>query len=350
MIKNISIPGIIFDQLNNNKPVVLLTIVDILGSSPRHAGTKMVVNADGDAYGTIGGSVFEAKAIQQAKQVLKKGKSEFLEFELNEKSTDGMVCGGKALVFLDYIDACTSNTQLFKNWQESLDKGKGFYYLVQIKGKSSSLRIAGRSLLIHDGIFSSDIKLSKKQLDTLRNEVQNVPSTTIVSLDNSRFVVDPIKRLQTLYLIGAGHVASPTAQIAAMVGFQVVVLDDRADFANKQRFPDAEQIEIIKDYKRVFREFDLDDDSCVVIMTRGHAYDRVALEQALKTTAGYIGMISSRQKRESVYRTLLTKGATRQQLARVHSPIGIDIGSETPEEIAVSIVAELIKVRSGLEA
>jgi xanthine dehydrogenase accessory factor len=239
---------------------------------------------------------------------------------------------------------------LFKNWQESLDKGKGFYYLVQIKGKSSSLRIAGRSLLIHDGIFSSDIKLSKKQLDTLRNEVQNVPSTTIVSLDNSRFVVDPIKRLQTLYLIGAGHVASPTAQIAAMVGFQVVVLDDRADFANKQRFPDAEQIEIIKDYKRVFREFDLDDDSCVVIMTRGHAYDRVALEQALKTTAGYIGMISSRQKRESVYRTLLTKGATRQQLARVHSPIGIDIGSETPEEIAVSIVAELIKVRSGLEA
>ncbi len=349
MINNISIPGIILDQLNNNKPVVLLTIVDIQGSSPRHAGTKMVVDANGDAYGTIGGSIFEAKAIQRAKQVLKTGKSEVLEFELNEKSTSGMVCGGKALVFLDYIDAGTSNTILFGDWLESINRGKSFYYLIQIKGKNSSLRTAGRSLLIHDGMFSGDIKLSKKQLDTLRNEVRNIPSTTIISLDNNRFVVDPIKRLQTLYLIGAGHVAVPTAQIAAMVGFQVVVLDDRAEFANKERFPDAEQTEIIKDYKQAFRGFDLDDDSYIVIMTRGHVYDLVALEQALKTTAGYIGMISSRQKRESVYRTLLAKGTTRQQLERVHSPIGIDIGSETPEEIAVSIVAELIKVRSGLE-
>jgi len=141
MIKNISIPGIIFDQLNNNKPVVLLTIVDIQGSSPRHAGTKMVVNADGDAYGTIGGSIFEAKAIQRAKQVLKTGKSEFLEFELNEKSTNGMVCGGKALVLLDYIDVGTNNVQLFKNWQESFNKGKRLYYLVQIKVKYSPLRI-----------------------------------------------------------------------------------------------------------------------------------------------------------------------------------------------------------------
>jgi len=350
MIKNISIPGIILDQLNNSKPVVLITIVDIQGSSPRHAGTKMVVDADGDAYGTIGGSIFEAKTIQRAKQVLKTGKSEFLEFELNEKSTNGMVCGGKALVLLDYIDAGTSNTQLFRDWQESLDKGKGFYYLVQIEGENSSLRTAERSLLMHDGMFSGDIKLSKKQFETLRNEVCNISSTTIISLDNSRFVVDPIKRLQTLYLIGAGHVAVPTAQIAAMVGFQVIVVDDRSEFANKERFPDAECIKIIKEYKQVFSGFDLDDEAYIVIMTRGHTYDRVALEQALKTTACYIGMISSRQKRESVFQTLLAKGATRQQLERVHSPIGIDIGSETPEEIAVSIVAELIKVRSGLEA
>jgi xanthine dehydrogenase accessory factor len=261
-----------------------------------------------------------------------------------------MVCGGKALVLLDYIDAGTSNTQLFRDWQESLDKGKGFYYLVQIEGENSSLRTAERSLLMHDGMFSGDIKLSKKQFETLRNEVCNISSTTIISLDNSRFVVDPIKRLQTLYLIGAGHVAVPTAQIAAMVGFQVIVVDDRSEFANKERFPDAECIKIIKEYKQVFSGFDLDDEAYIVIMTRGHTYDRVALEQALKTTACYIGMISSRQKRESVFQTLLAKGATRQQLERVHSPIGIDIGSETPEEIAVSIVAELIKVRSGLEA
>ncbi len=349
MIKNVSIPGIIFDQLNNNKPAVLLTIVDIQGSSPRHAGTKMVVNADGDAYGTIGGSIFEAKAINRAKKVLKTGKPEFLEFELNEKSKNGMVCGGKALVLLEYIDVSTKNMQLFKKWQESLAKGKGFHYLLQIKGDNSSLCIAGRSLLMNDGIFSGDIKLSKIQLETLRNEVHNIQSTVIISLDNSRFVVDPIKRFRTLYLIGAGHVAVPTAQIAAMVGFRVIVLDDRAEFANEQRFPDAERIEIIKDYTRVFRGFDLDDDSYIVIMTRGHVYDRVTLEQALKTTAGYIGMISSRQKRESVYQALLVNGTTRQQLDRVHSPIGIDIGSETPEEIAVSIVAELIKVRSGLE-
>jgi len=127
------------------------------------------------------------------------------------------------------------------------------YYLVQIKVKDSPLRIVGRSLLSHDGIFSGEIKLSKKQLETLRSEVRNISSTTMFSLDYSRLVVDPIKRLQTLYLIGAGHVAVPTAQIAAMVGFRVVVVDDRAEFANRQRFPNAEQIEIIKRLQSSFQ-------------------------------------------------------------------------------------------------
>ena len=138
----------------------------------------------------------------------------------------------------------------------------------------------------------------------------------------------------------------PTAHLAALVGFRVVVIDDRLEYANKERFPEAEKTLVIKNFTRAFDGLEIDADSYIVIVTRGHQYDRAVLEQSLRTSAGYIGMISSRRKREAIYEYLTAQGFTKERLAQVHSPIGIDIGGETPEEIAVSIVAELIKVRS----
>jgi xanthine dehydrogenase accessory factor len=149
-----------------------------------------------------------------------------------------------------------------------------------------------------------------------------------------------------MYCFGAGHVAVPTAHLASLVGFRVVVVDDREEYANTERFPDADEVRVIDDYNRAFEGFEIDADSFIVILTRGHRYDREVLEQSLKTKAGYIGMISSRKKRDTVYQTLIKEGVTTaDRLAYVHSPIGLSIGAETPEEIAVSIVGEMIAER-----
>jgi xanthine dehydrogenase accessory factor len=132
-----------------------------------------------------------------------------------------------------------------------------------------------------------------------------------------------------------------------LVGFRVVVVDDRPEYATAERFPDASRLAVVQGFDRAFGGLEIDADSYIVIFTRGHQFDRTVLEQALGTGAGYIGMISSRRKREAIYQALEVAGFERGRLEQVHSPIGIDIGAETPEEIAVSIVAELIKVRSG---
>jgi xanthine dehydrogenase accessory factor len=145
-------------------------------------------------------------------------------------------------------------------------------------------------------------------------------------------------------------VAIPTVRMAAMVGFRAIVLDDRQEFANQERFPEAVETRILIDYSKAMSGLEIDKDSFIVIVTRGHKYDREVLEEALKTDAGYIGMISSRRKREAIYETLKASGIKQEKLDFVHSPIGIDIGGETPEEIGVSIVAELIKVRTEQSA
>jgi xanthine dehydrogenase accessory factor len=158
--------------------------------------------------------------------------------------------------------------------------------------------------------------------------------------------VEPSARVSTAYLFGAGHVAQPTAHLAAMVGFQVWVLDDRKDYAHPERFPEAQRVKVLDSFERAFTDLAVTSDSYVIIFTHGHLHDKIVLAQALTTDAGYIGMIASRRKRNTIYDALRAEGVPQSQIDRVHSPIGIAIGAETPEEIAVSIVAEMILQRS----
>ena len=137
----------------------------------------------------------------------------------------------------------------------------------------------------------------------------------------------------------------PTALMAAMVDFRVIVLDDRPDFANAERFPGVET-RVLESFARCFAGIPSGPETFVVIVTRGHAHDADVLAQALRTQAGYIGMIGSRRKRDAVYERLRGQGFSETDLARVHCPIGLEIGAETPEEIAVSINAELVAHRA----
>ncbi len=156
--------------------------------------------------------------------------------------------------------------------------------------------------------------------------------------------IEPILSPPTLYVFGGGHISLPVTRIGKLAGFRIAVIDDRAEFANRERFPDAELI-LAKDFAEAFSELRVDKLSYVVIITRNHEYDELVLEWALGTQARYIGMIGSKTKNETVFSHLLAKGMSPEQLSRVHAPIGLEICAQTPEEIAVSILAEVIRVR-----
>jgi xanthine dehydrogenase accessory factor len=155
---------------------------------------------------------------------------------------------------------------------------------------------------------------------------------------------EDLARTPTVVLCGAGHVSYHIARHARAVHFRVTVCDDRPEYANAQRFPDADQI-VVEEFDRIFDGMDIDDRSYVVIVTRGHKWDEVVLERALATKARYIGMIGSRRKTLTILENLAGKGVPKESLAKVYSPIGVSIGAVTPEEIALSVVCELVKVR-----
>jgi xanthine dehydrogenase accessory factor len=348
MNNNEYLARVICDLLEKDSPLVLASIVTLQGSSPRHNGAKMVVAANGKSYGTIGGSLLEATSIKEAWTAIAGAKSRLLDFNLNGKDANsmGMICGGKTTVLLDYIAATAANRNFFQKWQEAVQGSRDFYFVTHLKHTKNSMKVIAHSFVFETGEFESTGKIDEEDIERLKSELKHVNITTIIENQENRMVVDPIRKVISVYLFGAGHVAVPTAHIAALTGFRTVVLDDRAEYASNERFPNVSSVRVLSSFNKALEGLEIDNDSYIVIITRGHQFDREVLEQALKSKAGYIGMISSRRKRDTIYQALLEKGVSQAELDKVHSPIGIPIGGETPEEIAVSIVAELISERS----
>jgi xanthine dehydrogenase accessory factor len=161
--------------------------------------------------------------------------------------------------------------------------------------------------------------------------------------------VEPVLAIPTLYLFGGGHVALYVSRIASQSGFETVIVDDRPAFANAERFPEAAATHAGA-WEEIFPKLRMNDFSYIVIVTRGHKADLACLRRALATPARFIGMVGSRRKRIEFFKVLGSEGAEPEQLERVHSPVGLDIGALTPQEIAVAIVAEMIAVRRGAAA
>jgi xanthine dehydrogenase accessory factor len=181
-----------------------------------------------------------------------------------------------------------------------------------------------------------------KVLETRRSKLIDVEGES----GRAQLFVEVQHRPPTLLIVGAGHIALPLAKLGKMCDFDVVVFDDRASFASKERFPMADQV-IAAPFEAALRDFPMDEDTYIVLVTRGHQHDVSSLLEALHRPAAYIGMIGSQRRVRAVFQLLEEKGIPRERFERVHSPIGLDIGSETPAEIAVSIMAEIVKVRRG---
>jgi xanthine dehydrogenase accessory factor len=156
--------------------------------------------------------------------------------------------------------------------------------------------------------------------------------------------IEPILASPTLYIFGGGHIALPLAKMSKLLGFKIAVIDDRAEFANIERFPEAEFV-LAGDFTESFPRLKIDQSSYIVIITHGHQHDELVLEWAVGTPAKYIGMIGSKTKVKATFSHLLAKGVPKEKLDSVYSPIGLEIGAQTPEEIAVSILAEIVKIR-----
>lgn len=337
--------------LSEKQRFILAKIVSRQGSAPRLAGTKMLITREGQIYGTIGGGLLEASTIKAAMDVFAGEPPRFIRFDLTHEvvETMDMICGGETEVFLDLIEPSHENMQIFTRWKHALQNGETCYFTTVTIGDSKDIDQVSRCLIYRNGEVFGKLPDGALNVQELLGRAGESPGMLVITFDRVTMILEQSVKPKEVYIFGAGHVAQPVSQIASMVGFLVFVLDDRIEFANSKRFPDADEVRVIEDFDGALADLCIDEDAFIVILTRGHRHDKTVLIQALKTRAGYIGMISSRRKRDLIYQSLMEQGFTQEDLNRVHAPVGLSIGAETPEEIAVSIVAELIQKRAQLQ-
>lgn len=333
--------------LEKGKFLVLARIVRQSGSAPRGVGTRCLVLEDGSVVGTIGGGMLEYLVSQQAREVLAQGKPRTIHFKLQgeDVAKTDMLCGGIVDVYLEPLDPRdTECRMLFAKVKEAKQSGLGGVLLTLLVEGPEPWAPGGR-------LFLSPEDIPQGLPQELKACWENLPKSKPVLIEAEGGVPvfwEPLFPSEVLYLFGAGHISTFVAPLASMVGFRVVVIDDREEYANRERFPSAEEILVLSPQEAIDR-IRLDSASYVAVITRGHIHDTAVLREVVRGKAAYVGMIGSRRKRAVVYRALMKEGVPRDVLERVHCPIGLDIGAETPEEIAVSIVAELIQVRAQMQ-
>lgn len=332
--------SILVKTLNTGQSALLCSIIASAGSAPRTSGARMLVLEDGQSHGSVGGGPVEGKTMTKALEMLTSQDNHcILPFNLSASTAAeaGMICGGAVTILLQRITA-----QEHDFFQALVD--------LQTQGAAPALiTIFENNTLVARGWWSAKtgvqhVKLASAIAADLARKAGKSRQNFQLTDQEQVIIVEPLVVPSVVYLVGAGHVAQATAHVAHWAGFEVVVMDDRAEFANHQRYPQAKEVWVLENFDHCLP--DLGPDDFIVIVTRGHAHDRQVLAQALNTEAGYIGMIGSVTKRDATYKLLLEEGFTHKDLERVFCPIGLSIGADTPEEIAISIVAEMIQVRA----
>jgi len=335
---------------------VLAQVIHTSGSTPRKSGSSALFNRYGLVAGTIGGGVLEGKIQAIAVDPSIRNKSGIYEFNLdNSAGGEDALCGGKASILIDaglrdhsgvfnaLKDSFSSRapgvlvTRTMKNRRQETVIAR--YWMTEkttsevialLPGPAGTTALEMLSLLKPDDFREISLQASEENL------------SDIVYLES---VVPPSR----LLIAGAGHIGKALAKIGQMIGFEVTIADDRPEFANSDNIPWADHI-ITGNIGRVVADTVKGKDLYIVIVTRGHRDDAGALEACIGSDAAYIGMIGSRNKVELMRRDFLErKLATDEQWKRIYAPVGLDINSETVEEIAVSIAAQIIQIRNRPE-
>ena len=335
--------------LEHQENLVLATVISKSGSAPCLAGSKMLVHADGSFSGTIGGGVLEAQGLERAQQVFKDGISQHFTVDLSGRDAASMqmICGGRVELLLELINADEATTLLFSTLRQALATGERCFLVSTLGPEGRPITTIERCLVHQDGVVTGAFQHPPTLLDTLAGLSRNSTYPLLSVIEGERFLVERCYTPSTLYLFGAGHVSQQVAELARNVAFNTVVLDDREEFANRNRFPGADVVKVITSFDDCLAGLEISPESFLVIVTRGHTHDRTVLAQVLNSGAGYIGMLGSRKKSVEIRRSLVEEGFDEELVNAVHCPIGLSIGAETVAEIGVSIVAELIQCRAA---
>jgi xanthine dehydrogenase accessory factor len=305
----------VLNELNEwtkeGEDIALATVVETWGSSPRPLGSKMLVTRSGKMAGSVSNGCIEGAVFEEAQKVLKSGEAKIAAFGVADDVAFevGLACGGHIEVFIQPL-------------------GKAHRQLVGMLNRDEPATL-------------------KTNLVTGEAEVVNgtLPGAELARREGDVFI-EPFRRPAHLVIIGAIHIAIPLHRLAKLMGYRVTVVDARAKFATKERFPEADEL-IVAWPDEAMAKVTVDNSTYVVILTHDPKFDLPALRSVLKKDAGYIGAIGSRKTNQNRFDALRSEGFTEAQLARVHGPIGLDLGSRGAEETALGILAEITAVRFG---
>ncbi len=303
--------GELKEWTRSGEEIALATVVETWGSSPRPLGSKMLVTRSGKMAGSVSNGCIEGAVFEEAQKVLKSGEPKLAAFGVSDDVAFevGLACGGHIEVYVQPLQ------RVHKQLIEMLNRNE-----------PATLRT---------NLVSGETELS-----------DGAASSTELARRDGDLFVEPFRRPAHLVIIGAIHIAIPLHRLAKLMGYRVTVIDARKKFATKDRFPEADEL-IVAWPDEAMKKLTIDNSTYVVILTHDPKFDLPALRSVLKEAAGYVGAIGSRKTNQNRFDALRAEGFTEEQLARVHGPIGLDLGGRGAEETALGILAEITAVRFG---
>ena len=346
------------------------TVVETKGSTPQKPGSKLLILPDLRNVGTLGGGCVEAEARRQAIGLMQGGVPRLLDFQLDSDYgwDDGLICGGNMKIFID-LPQTEEESLILTRLQELSEAKIPLVSTTIVKSEIDDIQVGAKMLFAANGEkvgslgdTALETALQDELMEVLEKDAPGVfrwqvedSSDSSESSERDRneegavwVFMDAVQPRPTLLIAGAGHVGQALCHLGKWLGFDVAIVDDRADFASEERLPEADEI-IIGDIAEALRNYPVDHLTYAVIVTRGHQHDEEALHSVIESNARYVGLIGSRRKIKLIYDDLRDMGISEETLAKVYAPIGLDINSKTVPEIAVSIAAQLIQVRNSIK-
>jgi xanthine dehydrogenase accessory factor len=335
----------LIQALEQDRELILCQVAETRGSTPQKAGAMMVVDPGGGQVGTLGGGCVENEVKQKAMRQLGQTAAALHSFILDHDYAwaDGLICGGKMVILTQAVRG-SEPLAYFRAIDQAMGERDGFTEALIVQPESSQGPALG-SRFLFDG--KGRVRASwpaGPAPDRLVSRVLPLDDRPKPKVDGGVAFLPSWPRIRLL-IVGAGHVGQAVARLAAEADFDVWVVDDRQQYANPARFTTAERI-LVGPIEEVLASLEITPRTYALIVTRGHGHDQEALYHLAPTPAAYVGLIGSRRKIRLIFEGLRELGVAEADLRRVAAPVGLEIGSQTVVEIAISIVAELIARRN----
>ena len=339
-------------ELDQGRPVVMATVVRTKGSTPQKPGAKLLVRDDGTGVGTLGGGCVEGDIWFAARELMRRGGSaQYRDYELNEDlaAEDGLVCGGTMYFLIDPVYEAGSYLDYAREIDAAYAGGPAVALATVTAAGDGAERLGARLFIREDGSTEGTLgspEIDREAVKRANKLMVHGKNEFVTMRDGPEFFVEAYTTPPQMVLCGGGHVSKAIAPLAGTLGFRVFVTDDREEFANAERFPEADII-VAENPETALPQLPINANTFIIIATRGHRYDNVALEAAALTPAKYVGLLGSKRKTILIYEDLIRSGLPIERIREIRSPVGLDVRGRTPEEIAVSIMAEVLMFRLG---